>query len=97
MFHLMEELFWRSFLIRSIIARDFEKVPLGLFTWASFLLTVVLFVLEHTLIPAGIMAGLFYNLILYGTRSIAQCVLALAVTNLALAGYVLITRKWYFW
>jgi CAAX prenyl protease-like protein len=94
---LMEELFWRSFLIRYIIDKDFEKVALGAFTWASFLLTVVLFGLEHTYILAGIMAGIFYNLILYRSRSLAQCVLAHAVTNLALAGYVLLTGKWGFW
>jgi len=94
---LMEELFWRSFFIRYIIDRDFDKVPLGAFTWTSFLLTVVLFGLEHNYILAGMMAGIFYNLILYRTRSLAQCILAHAVTNLALAGYVLLTGKWYFW
>jgi CAAX prenyl protease-like protein len=94
---LMEELFWRSFLIRYIIDKDFQKVSLGLFTWPSFLLTVVLFGTEHHFILAGMMAGAIYNLILYRTRSLAQCVLAHAVTNLALALYVLFTGKWYFW
>jgi hypothetical protein len=94
---LMEELFWRSFLIRYLIDSDFEKVPLGAFTWASFFLTVVLFGFEHNYILAGMMAGILYNLILYRTRSIAQCVLAHAVTNLALAVYVVCTGKWHFW
>ena len=94
---LMEELFWRSFLIRSIINKNFENVRLGTFTWTSFLFTVVLFGLEHNYILAGIMAGIFYNLILYRTRSLAQCVLAHAVTNLALAIYVVSTGKWQFW
>jgi CAAX prenyl protease-like protein len=94
---LMEELFWRSFLIRYIIDKDFQKVSLGLFSWPSFILTVVLFGTEHNFILAGMMAGAIYNLILYRTRSIAQCVLAHAVTNLALAIYVLLTGKWQFW
>lgn len=94
---LMEELFWRSFLIRYIIDNDFEKVRIGTFTWASFLLTIVLFGLEHHYIYAGVMAGIFYNLILYRTRSLAQCVLAHAVTNLALAIYVVFSGKWQFW
>jgi CAAX prenyl protease-like protein len=94
---LMEELFWRSFLIRYIINSKFDTVPLGTFTWASFLITVVLFGLEHNYILAGIMAGIFYNLLLYRTRSIAQCVLAHAVTNLMLAVYVLASGKWQFW
>ena len=94
---LMEELFWRSFLIRYITDINFEKVPIGTFTWGSFLLTVVLFGAEHNYIYAGIMAGIIYNLILYKTRSLAQCVLAHAVTNLALAIYVVSTGKWQFW
>jgi CAAX prenyl protease-like protein len=94
---LMEELFWRSFLIRYIIDKNFDSVPLGTFTWASFLITAVLFGLEHNYILAGIMAGVFYNLLLYKTRSLAQCVLSHAVTNLALAIYVVSTGKWHFW
>lgn len=94
---LMEELFWRSFLIRYIIDKNFDTVPMGTFTWASFLSTVILFGLEHNYILAGIMAGILYNLLLYRTRSLAQCVLAHAVTNLALAIYVVSTGKWQFW
>ncbi len=94
---LMEELFWRSFLIRYIIDKNFDTVSIGTFTWGSFLLTVAFFGLEHNFIYAGIMAGIFFNLVLYRTRSIAHCVLSHAVTNLALAIYVVSTGKWQFW
>jgi CAAX prenyl protease-like protein len=94
---LMEELFWRSFLIRYIIVKNFDSVTIGTFTWGSFLVTVVLFGLEHNFFYAGIMAGIVYNLLLYRTRSLAHCVLAHAVTNLALAVYVVATGKWQFW
>jgi len=94
---LMEELFWRSFLLRYLIDANFESVPIGRFSWASFLVTVLLFGLEHHFILAGMVAGAIYSMILYKTRSIAQCVLAHAVTNLALAGYVLYTGRWHFW
>jgi len=57
----------------------------------------VLFGAEHNFIYAGMMAGAAYNLILYKTRSLAQCVMAHAVTNLALAVYVVATGKWQFW
>jgi CAAX prenyl protease-like protein len=93
----MEELFWRSFLIRYIIDKNFTAVRVGTFTWVSFLFTVVLFGLEHNYVYAGVMAGIFYNLLLYKTRSLALCVLAHAVTNLALAIYVVVTRQWQFW
>jgi CAAX prenyl protease-like protein len=94
---LMEELFWRSFLIRYIVNPKFESVGVGTFTWGSFLVTVVMFGFEHNYILAGIMAGVAYNILLYKTRSLAQCVLAHAVTNLALAVYVVVTGNWQFW
>ncbi len=94
---VMEELFWRSFLVRYICDTDFEKIPLGHFTWPSFLITVVLFGFEHHLVLAGMVAGIFYNLLLYRTRSLAQCVLAHGVTNLALALYVLVRGRWDLW
>jgi CAAX prenyl protease-like protein len=94
---VMEELFWRSFLIRYIISPDFSKIPIGRFTWPSFLITTVLFGLEHNLFLAGILAGIAYNLLLYRTRSLSACIFAHGVTNLALGIYVLQTGKWYFW
>jgi len=94
---LMEELFWRSFLLRYLINADFESVPLGKFTWSSFLISSLLFGLEHHLFWAGVLAGALFSVLLYRTRSLTQCVLAHAVTNLALAGYVLGTGRWEFW
>lgn len=94
---LMEELFWRSFLIRYIIDKDFEHVRIGTFTWGSFMITVALFGAEHNYFYAGVMAGVAYNLVLYRTRSLAQCVFAHAVTNMALALYVVFAGKWQFW
>jgi uncharacterized protein len=94
---IMEELFWRSFLLRYMIDPNFESIPLGRFTWLSFLSTTLLFGLEHHQFLAGMIAGAIYSAILYQTRSLAQCVLAHALTNLALAGYVLYTGRWYFW
>jgi CAAX protease family protein len=94
---IMEELFWRSFLIRYLITTDFSKTPIGHFTWVSCIITVILFGLEHNLIVAGMMAGLAYNLLLYYTRSIFHCILSHAVTNLLLGIYVLQTGHWHFW
>lgn len=94
---VMEELFWRSFLIRYIISNNFSRIPIGAFSWASFLITVVLFGLEHNYFLAGMMAGAAFNLLLYYTRSISQCILAHAVANLALGIYVLQTGEWRFW
>lgn len=94
---IMEELFWRSWLLRYIIDHDFNKIQIGFFTWPSFLISTILFGLEHNYIIAGIMAGIVYTLLLYRTKSIASCILAHAVTNFVLAVYVLFTGAWCFW
>ncbi len=94
---VMEELFWRSFLLRYVVNSDFAKVRIGTFTWPSFLITVVLFGVEHHYVLAGMIAGAAFNLLLYYTRSIAQCILSHAVANLALGIYVLLSGQWRFW
>jgi hypothetical protein len=94
---VMEELFWRSFLIRYIISPDFTSVPIGKFTWPSFIFTSLFFGLEHNLFFAGILAGIFYNLLLYRTKSLSSCIAAHGVTNLLLGIYVLNSAQWRFW
>jgi CAAX prenyl protease-like protein len=94
---VMEELFWRSFLMRYLISAHFETVPLGALTPFSFGLMAVLFGVEHDLWLAGIMAGAAYGLLLARTRNLWACVIAHAVTNLALGVYVLVTHEWYWW
>jgi CAAX prenyl protease-like protein len=40
---IMEGLFWRSFALRFAIRSDFKSVPLGQFSWFSFILIALLF------------------------------------------------------
>jgi len=104
---VMEELFWRSFVMRFVITlfpgnepgvtTAFTSVRLGMFTRISFIVTVVLFGSEHTLWLAGMMAGAVYNLLLYKTRRLWPCVLAHGVTNLSLGVHVLLTQEWQWW
>ena len=96
---LLEEIFWRGFLLRELIHPDFTKVPFGSFSWASFSIVTVGFCLEHSPAdwPAALLTGALYNLVAYRTRSLAACVLAHAVTNLILGIYVMETKQWGFW
>ena len=94
---VMEELFWRSFVIRYIVSPQFETVRLGTFTIASFVITTVLFGVEHNLWLAGMMAGAAYTLLLYRTGRLWPCIVAHAVTNLALGVHVLVTGEWQWW
>lgn len=94
---IMEELFWRSFLVRYLISSRFETIPIGTVTPFSFAMMVVLFGVEHNLWLAGMMAGAAYGLLLYRIRSLWSCVLAHGITNLALGIHVVVTHEWYWW
>ena len=96
---LVEEIFWRGFLLRYVIQQDFEKVPFGTFEWRSFAVVTLGFMLEHSYSdwPAALLAGALYNGVAYWTRSLSACVLAHAITNLLLGIYVMRTGQWGFW
>lgn len=96
---LVEEVFWRGFLLRYLIDDDFQRVPVGAFSWSSFLWVTVLFGLEHSGpdLVAALITGAAFNAVAYWTRSLTACVVAHAVTNLGLGIYILATRQWGFW
>jgi CAAX prenyl protease-like protein len=94
---IFEELFWRSFIIRYIIDHDFIKIPIGAFTWASFIVTSIFFGIEHHMWLAGIVAGAAYTLLLYRTKKLICPIVSHGVTNLLLGLYVLQTGNWHFW
>ncbi len=94
---IVEELFWRSFALRWIIDENFTTVPIGAFTWFSFLVIVLGFGFEHHRWLVGLAAGVIYNGLLYYKKDLSACVLAHAVTNLLLGVYVLLTQQWNFW
>ncbi len=96
---LLEEIFWRGFLLRYLIREDFTKVPFGAFSWFSFGVVVVMFGLAHygpDLVPA-LLTCVIYNLVAIRTKSLTSCVIAHAVTNLGLGIYIMETRQWGFW
>ena len=94
---IMEELFWRSFLIRYLISTNFDSVPVGTVSPFSFVATVVLFGLEHDLWLAGMLAGAAYTGLLVYTKRLWACILAHALTNFALGIHVLMTHEWRWW
>ena len=94
---IMEELFWRSFLMRYTINPDFKSVPMGAFSWFSFLGVAFLFGLEHHRVVVGIIAGLLYGLLLVHQKNIKGVMLAHGVTNFGLGIYVVVTGNWIFW
>ena len=96
---LVEEIFWRGFLLRWLIDQDFLKVPFGTFQWKAFSIVALLFMLAHTPPdwPAALLTGALFNLVAIRTRSLSSCVLVHAVTNLGLGIYILQTGRTGFW
>jgi CAAX prenyl protease-like protein len=94
---VMEELFWRAFLIRWLVKEDFKSVPVGTFTGLSFAVTVGMFGAEHTQWLAGLVCGALYNWVYYKRKDVFACVIAHAVSNAALAAWVLARGDWKFW
>jgi exosortase E/protease (VPEID-CTERM system) len=94
---LAEELAFRGYLTRRLIAEDFVSIPPGRFTWLSFLVSSALFGALHGRWIAGTLAGMLYALALYRRGALADAVLAHATTNALIAVYVLATGSWSLW
>lgn len=94
---VMEELFWRSFLIRYFTQADWRSVLPGAFSWTAFALVTAGFALAHPEWLAAALCAVAYGLLLRHTRSLFACVVAHATSNAALGIYVLATHDWKFW
>jgi len=96
---ILEELFWRGWLMRWLIdSNDFQKVALGTFAPLAFWATAALFASEHgSFWDVGLVTGIIYNWWMVRTRNIWDCIIAHAVTNGALAAYVVLAGQWQYW
>jgi CAAX prenyl protease-like protein len=95
---ILEELFWRGWMMRWLIDKEFLKIPLGTYSASAFWIVAALFASEHgPYWEVGLLAGIIYNWWIIRTRNLADCILAHAVTNAALSAYVLYTDQWQYW
>ncbi len=95
---LAEELAFRGYLTRRLIASRFDSLPMGQFTWLSFIGSSVLFGAMHgENWLAGTVAGAAFAIALYRRRQLSDAILAHGTTNALLALYVLLSNKWSFW
>lgn len=95
---IAEELAFRGFLARRLVSDDPERVPLGTFTWLSFLGSSLAFGLLHQSqwFP-GTIAGMAYAAALCHRRRIGDAIAAHATTNALLGTYVIATGSWASW
>ncbi len=95
---IVEELFWRGWLMRWLIRSDFLTVKLGEYAHDAFWITAALFATEHgPYWEVGLLAGAAYNWWLVKTKSLGNCILAHGVTNAVLSAYTVFGGHWQYW
>jgi exosortase E/protease (VPEID-CTERM system) len=95
---VVEELAFRVYAMRRLIASDMDGVPVGRFTVVSFVVSSLLFgALHGPLWVQGTLAGMAFAGALYRRRRFGDAVLAHATTNGLIAIYVFVTGEWSVW
>jgi CAAX prenyl protease-like protein len=95
---IVEELFWRAWLMRWLISPDFSKIPLGAYSAQAFWIVAVLFASEHgPYWDVGLATGALYNWWMIRTRSLGDLILTHGITNACLSAYVVAVGKWEYW
>lgn len=94
---VMEELFWRSFLMRWVQHPAFEALDPQRVGLRAVVLSTFVFVLAHPLWLAATVAGLAYAWLYVRTGRLWVPVIAHAVTNGLLGVWVVATGNWQFW
>ncbi|QOJ22555.1 MAG: CAAX prenyl protease-related protein [Gammaproteobacteria bacterium] len=94
---VMEELFWRSFLMRWIENPNFLAVNPAHVGFKALCIAAALFALAHSLWLAGLFAGVVYGLLYVRSGTLWAPILAHAITNGILGVWIVITGNWGFW
>jgi len=95
---IAEELAFRGFLQRRLVAAHFETVSFRTWTWFSVGASSVMFGAMHgERWLAGAVAGAIYAALAIRTGRLGEAVAAHSITNAILAAVVLFMQKWQFW
>ena len=101
---MLEEVFYRSFLYRYILAPNWMFTAHSSFAVKPFLITSIVFGFTHQHWLAGIACGMLYQLLVIRTNRIGDAITAHAVTNLLLGVWVITQGfgyaekpQWHFW
>ncbi len=94
---VMEELFWRSFLLRYVTDTDFLSLPIGAFSWTALATMVVASGIAHPEWLVAVVASSAYAWWLRRSRSLFATIVSHAATNAALGVYILATHNWQYW
>lgn len=94
---IMEELFWRSYIMRRYDSQDFLSVNPEKLSGFAYVGSACLFALEHNLWLAGLFAGLVFGELYKTYKNLWIPIFAHAVTNGVLGIWVVLTGNWQYW
>ena len=94
---IVEELAFRGFLLRRLVASDFTKVPYGEWHWPAVLISSLAFAAVHQQWIGGFAAGVLYAYAQKRRGLLSDAIVAHAVTNALIAIQVLLTGHWSLW
>lgn len=98
---LVEEIFWRCFLMRFVMDRegDYWKRPFGEASWKSYAVVTGLFMVAHS--PIDYVGALVYGSLTYllciWSKNLGACVTMHAVANLTMGLFAVIHGKYGLW
>jgi CAAX prenyl protease-like protein len=94
---VMEELFWRSFLLRYLSGGNPQALPIGAFSLSALTIMVVLSATSHTEWLVAAIASVIFAYWLRRTKSLFAAIVSHAAANGALGVYILRTHDWKYW
>jgi CAAX prenyl protease-like protein len=98
---LVEEIFWRGFLMRFVLDwdGDYWKQPFGKASWLSFAVVTGLFMFAHA--PVDYAGALIYGSLTYFlcvfSKSLSACVVMHATANFLMGCYIMAYGKYGVW
>lgn len=94
---VVEELFWRSFVMRWLDRTDFLRQDPRHVGWRAFAMAAVVYGFAHSFWAAGIVAGVAYGWLYARTANLWAPVIAHAVANAALGAWMVYRGAWQYW
>jgi exosortase E/protease (VPEID-CTERM system) len=94
---LVEELAFRGFLLRRVVASDFTKVSYEQWHWPAVLISSLAFAALHQQWLGGLVAGFSYAYAQKRRGLLSDAIVAHGVTNALIAAQVLLGDYWSLW
>lgn len=89
-----EELAFRGYFHRKLIADRFETVAEGAFSWKAFLVTTLAFGLIHERWLSGALAGAVFALAMYRSGKVTGAIIAHIAANALIAAWAVAFAQW---